>query len=42
VPVIADLPVGENFRDHYSARIVARVENVRTINEMSRGLGLMG
>jgi choline dehydrogenase len=42
VPVIADLPVGENFRDHYSARIVARVKNVRTINEMSRGLGLAG
>jgi choline dehydrogenase len=42
VPVIADLPVGENFRDHYSARIVARVKNVRTINEMSRGFGLMG
>lgn len=42
VPVIADLPVGENFRDHYSARIVARVKNIRTINEMSRGLGLTG
>jgi choline dehydrogenase len=41
VPVVADLPVGENFRDHYSARIVARVKNVRTINEMSRGTGLM-
>jgi choline dehydrogenase len=32
--------VGENFRDHYSARIVARVKNIRTINEMSRGFGL--
>jgi choline dehydrogenase len=42
VPVIADLPVGENFRDHYSARIVARVKNIRTINEMSKGLGLAG
>jgi choline dehydrogenase len=40
VKVIADLPVGENFRDHYSARIVARVKNIRTINEMSRGFGL--
>ena len=29
VPVVADLPVGENFRDHYSARIVARVKNVQ-------------
>ena len=42
VPVIADLPVGENFRDHYAARIVARVKNIRTINEMSKGFGLAG
>ena len=42
VPVIADLPVGENLRDHYSARIVAKVKNVRTMNEMATGLGLMG
>lgn len=42
VPVVADLPVGENFRDHYNARIVARVKNVRTINEMARGMGLAG
>jgi len=42
VPVIADLPVGENFRDHYSTRIVAKVKNVRTINEMATGVGLMG
>jgi choline dehydrogenase len=42
VPVVADLPVGENFRDHYAARIVARVKNIRTINEMSKGLGLAG
>jgi choline dehydrogenase len=42
VPVIADLPVGENFRDHYAVRIVARVKNIRTINEMSKGLGLVG
>ena len=40
VAVVADLPVGENFRDHYSTRVVARVKNVRTINEMSRGAGL--
>jgi choline dehydrogenase len=40
--VVADLPVGENFRDHYSTRIVARVKNVRTINEMSHGVGLVG
>jgi choline dehydrogenase len=42
VPVIADLPAGENFRDHYSTRIVARVKNARTINEMVRGAGLVG
>lgn len=42
VPVLADLPVGENFRDHYNARIVARVKNVRTINEMATGFGLAG
>lgn len=42
VPVVANLPVGENFRDHYSARIVARARNVRTINEMSHGVGLLG
>jgi choline dehydrogenase len=42
VEVVADLPVGENFRDHFSARIVARVKNARTINEMARGAGLVG
>ncbi len=42
VPAIADLPVGENFRDHYSVRIVARVKNIRTMNEMSHGLSLAG
>jgi choline dehydrogenase len=41
VPVVHDLPgVGENFRDHYAVRLVARVRNSVTINEMSRGLGL--
>jgi choline dehydrogenase len=42
VQVVADLPVGENFRDHYAARLVARLKNVRTINEMSHGMGLAG
>ena len=42
VPAVADLPVGENFRDHYSVRIVARVKNIATINEMARGFGLAG
>jgi choline dehydrogenase len=34
--------VGENFRDHYAIRMVARVKDARTINEMSRGFGLAG
>jgi choline dehydrogenase len=42
VPVVADLPVGENFRDHYSVRLVARVKNSTTINELARGPGLVG
>jgi choline dehydrogenase len=43
VPVLHELRgVGENFRDHYSVRLVARVKNSTTINELSRGLGLAG
>ena len=43
VPVVHDLRgVGENFRDHYSARLVARVKNSMTINELARGMGLAG
>jgi choline dehydrogenase-like flavoprotein len=43
VPVVQALAgVGENFRDHYSVRMVARVKGIRTINELSRGLGLAG
>jgi choline dehydrogenase len=43
VPVVHELAgVGENFRDHYSARLVARVRNSMTINEMARGMGLAG
>ena len=43
VPVVHVLPgVGENFRDHYSVRMVARVKGIRTMNEMSRGLSLAG
>ncbi len=43
VPVVHELPgVGENFRDHYAVRVVARVRNSTTINEMSRGIGLAG
>lgn len=37
VPVVKDLAgVGENFRDHYSCRIVARARNVKTVNEIAR------
>ena len=32
--------VGENLRDHYAPRLVARVKNISTINEKSRGLSL--
>ncbi len=43
VPVVHELGgVGENFRDHYSVRVVAKVRNSITINEMSRGMGLAG
>ncbi|MEJ0015050.1 MAG: GMC family oxidoreductase N-terminal domain-containing protein [Acetobacteraceae bacterium] len=43
VPVVHDVRgVGENFRDHYAVRLVARVRNITTINELSRGLGLAG
>jgi choline dehydrogenase len=34
--------VGENFRDHYSVRMVARVKNTGTMNELGSGLGLLG
>jgi choline dehydrogenase len=32
--------VGENLRDHYAPRFVARVKNMETINERVRGLNL--
>ncbi|UYN95405.1 MAG: GMC family oxidoreductase N-terminal domain-containing protein [Enhydrobacter sp.] len=34
--------VGENLRDHYAPRFVARVKNAETINEKSHGLRLVG
>jgi choline dehydrogenase len=34
--------VGENLRDHYAPRFVARVKNAMTINERSHGLRLAG
>jgi choline dehydrogenase len=43
VPMVHEIPgVGENFRDHYAPRLVARVRNSTTINEMARGIGLAG
>ena len=33
--------VGENLRDHYAPRFVARVKNMETINERVRGLKLV-
>src|SRR5258708_5177070 len=32
--------VGEGLQDHYAPRTVARVKDIRTINEMRRGLSL--
>jgi choline dehydrogenase len=34
--------VGENLRDHYAPRFVARVKNAQTINELSHGPKLVG
>jgi choline dehydrogenase len=34
--------VGENLRDHYAPRFVARVKNATSINERSKGLRLAG
>jgi choline dehydrogenase len=43
IPVQHDLRgVGENLGDHYAPRFVARVKNIHTINEMSRGVRLVG
>ncbi|HVY07480.1 MAG TPA: GMC family oxidoreductase N-terminal domain-containing protein [Burkholderiales bacterium] len=43
IPVRADLAgVGANLRDHFSIRLVARVKNISTINELSRGASLAG
>lgn len=41
VPVVRHLPgVGENFRDHYAARLRWRVRRPITFNERSRGFAL--
>lgn len=42
LPVVHDLPgVGENFRDHFAVRSIARIQNMETINEKTRGLKLL-
>jgi len=43
ITVRHELPgVGENLRDHYAPRFVARVKNAETINERTHGLRLVG
>ncbi|WP_428671543.1 GMC family oxidoreductase [Reyranella sp.] len=43
IPVKHELAgVGENLRDHYAPRFVARVKNAETINELSHGIKLVG
>jgi choline dehydrogenase len=43
IPVKHELKgVGENLRDHYAPRFVARVKNAQTINELSHGAKLVG
>ncbi|HWL29310.1 MAG TPA: GMC family oxidoreductase N-terminal domain-containing protein [Burkholderiaceae bacterium] len=43
IPVINDLPgVGENLSDHYSVRVVAKVKNSETMNELVKGWKLGG
>lgn len=43
LPVLHSLPgVGQNLKDHYSVRVVARVKNSRTINELAKGIRLGG
>ncbi|WP_137124528.1 GMC family oxidoreductase [Roseomonas sp. HF4] len=42
VPVFHELPVGENFRDHYASRLVMRAKpGIQTLNELARGFGLV-
>jgi len=43
IPSFLDSPgVGANLRDHYSVRVVARVKNSITLNQLSRGARLGG
>lgn len=41
VPMVHELPgVGQNLRDHYRIRMVARLKGVQSINQLVRGFGL--
>lgn len=41
IEVVHDLPgVGQNLRDHYQVRCAARVKNILTINDITRGYRL--
>jgi choline dehydrogenase len=43
IGVVHDLPgVGENYRDHYAARVNWRVKDSITLNEQTRGLRMAG
>ena len=33
--------VGANFRDHYGVRMVSKVKNIRTINNLAHGVPLI-
>lgn len=41
VPVLHELPAGENLRDHYPVRMTARVKDTDTVNERVRGVNLL-
>jgi len=42
VPMVRELPgVGQRLRDHYGVRMVSRVKNIRTINNMAQGPPLL-
>ena len=42
VPMVHELPgVGQRLRDHYGVRMVSRVKNIRTINNMVQGPALL-
>lgn len=42
IPVIHDLPgVGENLQDHYISRLTWRLKGLKSLNQMTRGIGLI-